>query len=275
MMRTMMCMMRVLIVAAIIGIFGICQSEISAEELKITGSTTFAPLVAALSESFMAKNPTVKITFSQSNAAESINSVMVGDADVGCSARYVSSKESDMAVAKGISLACHTVALDCVFPIVHPSNNIKSLGLLQINSIFKGSVKNWNDFDGGANANIKLVTRESGSAMYEFWQDKIMHNDVISPGSITLRSNQDVVNMVSSDPSAIGYTSFNYLDEKVKIVPLNGLETFSTPSANHPLSRKLIMCTKGGHTNIVDRFIDFVNGPEGKSLVQKAKYIPL
>ncbi len=124
-MRMTMNVIRFLIVAVIIGMCGICQSQVSAEEIKISGSTTFAPLITALSESFMAKNPTVKVTFTQGSASESINAVTVGDVDIGCSARYVSSQETEKAATKGVNLSCHAIALDCVLPIVHPSNSIK------------------------------------------------------------------------------------------------------------------------------------------------------
>jgi phosphate transport system substrate-binding protein len=246
----------------------------SAEEIKITGSTTFAPLVAALSESFMTNNPSIKINFTQSNAADSINSVIDGQVDIGCSARYLRISESGKAEAKGMKLTCHSVALDCIFPIVHPSNNIKSLGLGQIESIFKGKILNWKELDNGINSTINVINRETGSAMYEFWQEKVMHDASIASGSKMLQSNQDIINMVSSDQSAIGYTSFNYLSEKVKVVPITGLEAIKVPTETHPLSRKLLMCTNGNPSKTVQQFVDFIAGPDGKSVMQKAGYLP-
>lgn len=248
--------------------------EVAADEIKITGSTTFAPLVKAVSEAFMKTHPSTKIAFTESNATESIAALIAGKTTIGCTARYVQPAESEQAKAKGSNLTCSAVALDSIIPIVHPSNNVKSMGLVQVNSIYKGQVKNWKEFFQGADSPIKVVTRETGSAMYEFWKDKVMKGDSTTPDAITLRSNQEIVGMVSEDPSAIGFTSYSSLNPQIKPLPLNGIDTSALPTENSPLSRKLFMCTDGIPTGQLKEWFDFMNGQAGKDILRKAGYVP-
>jgi len=272
--RVTLIVARFLIIAIAISVIGICPLKAAADEIKITGSTTFAPLVAALGESFMKQTPTVKVTFTNASASDSVNGLISGDADIGCSARYIQVSESEKANVKKMKLVCHAVSLDCVLLIVNPSNNVKSLGLTQVADIFEGKITNWKDFDKGIDSKIKVITRETGSAMYEFFDEKVLHGEPNAPGTTVLRSNRDIVEMVSQDPAAIGYTSYSYVTPKVKVVPLIGLETMTVPTEHHPLSRKLLMCTTNKPSKAANQFVDFINSPDGKSVMQKAGYLP-
>jgi phosphate transport system substrate-binding protein len=271
--RVNLSVVRVLTIAVAMSIAAICPLKISAEEIKVSGSTTFAPLVSSLGESFMKQNPTIKISFSNASASDSINAIMNNEADIGCSARLLRVAESDKAELKGMRLICRTISLDCILPIVHPSNNVMSLGLTQVGSIFKGKITNWKEFDRGTDTGIRVISRENGSAMYEFFDEKVMHGDPSAPGTEVIRSNPDIVSIVSQDPSAIGYTSYSYISSKVKVVPLMGSETMAVPTEKHPLSRKLLMCTNDKASKAAERFVAFITGPEGKSVIQKAGYL--
>lgn len=265
---------RKIIVLIALCICGIYQPEAAADEMKITGSTTFAPLVKAVADSFMTKNPDIKIVFTQTNADASINAIINQEVAIAFSARPINGMESEKAVNTHVVLNCNCIAIDAIIPIIHPSNNVRSLGLLQLNDIYTGRINSWNELTVGLDRKIKVITRESGSAMYEFWKDKVMSGEAVTPEAMTIQSSQEIVKVVAEDASAIGYTNFSNLSSRVKPLPLSGIDTISIPTEFHPLSRKLLMCTNGGLLAPVQKFVDFMTGSEGKGIMQKAGYVP-
>lgn len=267
----------IMLLATVLGIHSTWATQSSAEEIKIIGSTTFAPLMASLTDRWTATNPAVRIAFTDGSAGESFSAILDGRVDIGCSARPLRLEEAEKAKAKGINLICRPVALDSIVPIVNPSNDIRSIGLLQLRGIFSGRQGDWAEMSEGKNKHdtpIRVVVRETGSAMNEFWDEKVMEGTSTVPGATTLRSNPDIVKLVAEDPLAIGYTSYSRLSSQVRVLPLNGYDTGAAPTEGHPLSRKLFLCTNEKPTGEIQRLMDFLGEPEGRELIRKAGFVP-
>ena len=169
------------------------------------------------------------------------------------------------------------VAHDCIVPVVHPSNSATNLTLNQLKAIYKGEIKNWNEV-GGPDRKIVVISRDTSSGTYEVWRSKEMKKERVYPGALLQASNGAIVQAVSKNKNAIGYSGIGYVDKSVKaltVATIAGSEE-TTLNGTYPVSRALYMFTAGWPKGDTLKFINFVIHPQkGQRYVREAGYVPL
>ncbi|TVS05514.1 MAG: phosphate ABC transporter substrate-binding protein, partial [Phycisphaerales bacterium] len=103
--------------------------------VRITGSSTMAPLIAELASVYEKENAGVRIDIETGGTSRGIADVRRGVADIGMVSRALSPGEAD--------LDARTIARDGVALVVHASNPIASLSAEEVRSIFTGRVSDW------------------------------------------------------------------------------------------------------------------------------------
>ncbi len=247
----------------------------SAGNVRITGSTTVYPLAQTAAEIFMEENSGVEITVMGTGSSDGIKSVIQGSAEIGNASRNAKQKEWDLAKSKGIQLVEHVVALDCIVPIVHPSNPVKNLTAEQLQAIYTGKVHNWSEL-GGKDEPILVVSRDAASGTFEVW-NKLILKKAAQRGDVMIEeSNSAVAEIVSSKPNALGYVGIGYLAPTIKGLSVNGIEATveTAQNSSYPVSRKLYMYTNGEPTGAVKQFLDFVTSPEGAEIAADEGFVP-
>ena len=136
-------------------------------------------------------------------------------AQIGMSSRSLLPTEKDLHAV--------TIARDAIAVIVHPENPIRDLSLTQVQQVFAGKIKSWEEL-GGPPHSIVLVTREEGSGTREAFQKFVMEKEEISLDALVQDSNGAIRQVVSNDPNAIGYISLGLVNEKVKALKISGVE---------------------------------------------------
>ena len=127
----------------------VASAQASAGTVSTDGSTSMEKLVGVLSESFMAKNSGINVTYNPTGSGSGIQAATDGRCDIGLSSRALKPAETEKLVGT-------TVALDGIVMIVSKSNKISDLSLEQIGKIYKGEITNWKEI-GGADAPIVLI----------------------------------------------------------------------------------------------------------------------
>src|SRR3989339_735366 len=141
-------------------------SALAADQIKMDGSTTVLPIAQKCKEAFEKIKPGVNISLSGTGSGDGIKSMIDGTADIGNSSRDMKDKEVKAAKDKGANPVKHVVALDCIVPVVHPSNAVKDLTVEQLKAIYAGEIKNWKE-GGGDDKPIAVVSRDSSSGTFE------------------------------------------------------------------------------------------------------------
>ena len=144
-----------------------------AGELTINGSTTILPFAQVAVERFMASRPEVRISLSGGGTGNGIKALIDGTADIANASRAIRQGEAERARGKGVNPVRFVVALDCIVPIVHPGNPVRSLTLDQLKKIYTGEIVNWKEV-GGEDAPIAAVGRDSSSGTYGTWQEMVV-----------------------------------------------------------------------------------------------------
>jgi phosphate transport system substrate-binding protein len=181
---------------------------------------------------------------------------------------------------------------------VHKDNPIKQLSLAQVEAIFgksrkrgyKENITTWGQLGltgDWANRPIGLYGRNSASGTYGYFREHVLRNgdykDTVKeqPGSAS------VVQGVTEDRYAIGYSGAGYRTSGVRAVPL--AEQPSGPyfegtyeevtAGKYPLSRFLYMYVNKAPGKPLDpvpqEFLKLVLSKEGQEVVIKDGYMPL
>lgn len=246
------------------------------QSITITGSTTVLPIAQRAAEVYMKKNPGVSISVAGTGSGDGIKSVIDGTADIGDSSRDMKKKEIKLAKSKGVTPVRHIVALDCIVPVVHPSNPVGNLTMAQLKDIFTGKTKNWKQV-GGIDKVIVAVSRDSSSGTFEVWNKMVLKKERVRPDAQLQASNGAVAQAVAGNKYAIGYVGIGYLNPKLKALTVNGITANPKTAMDktYPVARGLYMFTSDKPKAAVKTFIAWVKGPQGQKIAKEEGFVPL
>ena len=198
--------------AAILLLFSGCAGK--AGTVSTDGSTSMQKVIGALSESFMAKNKCITVTYNPTGSGSGISAVLEGRCDIGLSSRSLKPEET----AKGLTET--VLAYDGIAVIVHPDNAVSDLTLETIADIYTGKITTWEEI-GGTGGQIVLIGREAGSGTRDGFETVTGTKDACAYRQ-ELTSTGDVITSVSLTPGAIGYASLASVKDTVKTLSING-----------------------------------------------------
>ncbi|MDR1965368.1 MAG: phosphate ABC transporter substrate-binding protein [Synergistaceae bacterium] len=266
--------------AALVAVMSLCLfagKSLAASEISINGSTTILPFAQSTAEAFMKMNPDVRMSVSGSGSGNGAKALIDGTTDIAAMSREMKASEIDDAGKKGVKPFQVTVAVDCIVPIVHPSNPVGDLSVEQLKKIYAGEITNWSEV-GGPDKRIAVVGRDTSSGTFEVWAEKVMEGAEVTPGALVAASSGAVVQTVAGNPLAIGYDSLGYVDAKlVKGLSINGVAGSPETARKGSIatSRFLYMYTNGEPSGNVKKYLDFLTGPDGQKYVAREGFVTL
>ena len=239
--------------------------------ISISGSTSVGPLMEKIQEKYEEENNNVTLEIQQNGSGAGIKDVISGISEIGMSSRELKDEE------KG-SVQGTTVAYDGIALLVNPENPVKNISLEDVKKIYTGEITNWKEI-GGDDAPIVVVSREEGSGTRDAFQEivgyeseELLKDATISDGSGAVKTT------VAGNKNAIGFASFEYIDNTVSALNINDVEPTAdnVKSGDYKLSRPFILVTKeGALTENGQKLIDFVLSSEGQQIVEENKLITI
>jgi phosphate transport system substrate-binding protein len=238
------------------------------ERIQIAGSTSVQPVVEKLAEKYQETHPNIRINVQGGGSGLGIRTAEQGIVNMGMSSKALSPEDKD-------GLNEYIIGKDGIVVAVNNENSINNLTNDQIRDIFSGSITNWSQL-GGADAEVHVVVRESGSGTLSSFQDIIMGKTKIRNDAIVQSSTEAVKQAVKQDPGAIGFISLANMDNTVKAITVNGVVPSEQSVANgtYLLQRPFEILVKGEPTGIVKDFLDWTMGPEGQAIIKNQKVVP-
>jgi phosphate transport system substrate-binding protein len=238
----------------------------SGNEITEAGSTTVQPLAQKIADSFMERNPDLRITVQGGGSSVGVKSAADGTVDIGAASREPKPEE------KNLGLVEHVLARDGIAIVTHPSQTVSGLTREQVKQIFAGEITSWSEV-GGPDEVINVVSGEEGSGTRAAFEEMVMGEAVIAATAILQPSNGAVRTTVAGDPDSIGFLSFGYLDSSVKSLSIDGVAGTAENAKNgaYPIVRPPLFLTDGEPEGTVKEFIDFCLGPAGRAISQAAR----
>ncbi|MCU0236580.1 MAG: phosphate ABC transporter substrate-binding protein [Acidobacteria bacterium] len=274
--------------AAIMILGGCSRQSQQANSLQIKGSDTMVNLGQAWAEAFMKKAPNVSVAVTGGGSGTGIASLLSRTCDIAELSRELKPEELAMAKKKGLDPQQITVALDGLAVVVHPANPLSQLTMEQLAAIFSGRVTNWKEI-GGADLPIVVLSREVNSGTHVYFKEHVLRGEdknsqaEFAANALMLPSSQAIADEVDQNPGAVGYYGMGYISpsEKALAIARDAASPYVQPtienvvSQAYPISRPLLMVTRGQPEGLVADFLDFVLSPEGQKIVVKIDFVPV
>ena len=239
--------------------------------VSTNGSTSMEQVIGALSEQFMADNPSVKITYDATGSGAGIEAASNGSADIGLSSRALKDEE----VASG--LVGTTVALDGIAIIVNAESQVADLTVEQIAKIFTGEITDWSQV-GGAAGEISCIGREAGSGTRDGFESITGTKDTCKLAQ-ELTSTGAVIEAVAGNANAIGYASLSSLKDTVKALTVGGVACSEDTvlDGSYEIQRPFVLVTKDGAelSAQAQAFFDFAISADAADLIRAAGAVPV
>jgi phosphate transport system substrate-binding protein len=257
------------IVAAVAGA-AIPASASAIPVITMSGSTSVAPLASLLAREYLRLYPNrVKFRLAQGGSDVGVADVAAGRVSIGNSSRDPKSSDTGVFFNK--------IARDAICVVTNPGNPIANLSQAQIQGIFSGDVRNWEDIPGsGTTGSIDIVTRTAASGTQDAFQKIFMGSKTISGSAAAKASNGLVQEAVHSDKNAIGFVSLDFVSG-VSPAAYEGVacNLRNAKSGEYGGVRNFWMVTRGRAKGAVQKFIYWVqNSSKAQAIVGK-HWVPL
>jgi phosphate transport system substrate-binding protein len=233
----------------------------------------------------------VNIAVSGPGSGAGIAALINGTTDICQASREIKSKEIDQAEANGVEPYEVQVATDALSVVVHPSNPVSELTIVQLSAIYTEKITNWKEI-GGNDAEILVLSRDTSSGTHVFFKEHVVQmkglpaeDKSLEYGSevLLLPSTEEGVSEVARNPNAIFYPGLGYVTEEVKPLAIKQAadSTGVLPSVQtaldgtYPIARPLLFYTNGTPTGVIKAFIDYCLSSEGQEKVTDVGYVPL
>jgi len=266
--------------------------------LSSIGSDTMASLMLLWSQEFNRLYPNVNIQLQAPGSSTAPVALIEGTASLAPMSRPMLERELRAFERRhGYPPTAITVAVDALAIFVHQDNPLTGLNLQQLDAIFSATrrcggqvrVDRWQQLGVKgqlATQPLLLYGRNAVSGTYGFFREQALcrgdfHSRVNEqPGSAS------VVQSVATALNAIGYSSINYRNASVRVLPLARLgsdyiapEPDTFIDGRYPLARPLhiyINRPPGQPLSpLVREFLHLVLSREGQEMVLKEGYTPL
>ena len=261
------------------------QQAAPVQPLSIKGSDTMVHLVSSWAEEFMKNNTETDISVTGGGSGTGIAAMINGTTDICASSRAIQEKEKKQAEKNKVSPVEIPVARDGIVLIVHPQNPVNSLTIDQLRLIYTGKISNWKEV-GGLDNPIILLSRESSSGTFVFFQEHVLNKEDFSNSARLLAGTSALVQAVAADRGAIAYVGLGFAAEAKGTIKTLGVQAAgqtgpvlpseeSVRSGAYAVSRPLFFYTNGAPKDTAKKFIDFCLSPAGQKIVRETGYVPV
>lgn len=267
--------------------------------LSSVGSDTLNNLMTLWAEAFSRFYPNVKIQIEGKGSSTAPPALISGTAQLGPMSRPMKGSEIDAFEKKyGYKPTPVRTAVDALAVFVNKDNPIKCLTMEQVDAIFSKSrrygyredIKTWGQLGltgDWANRPLSLYGRNSASGTYGFFKEHALKNGDYKDEVKEQPGSASVVQGVTVDRYAIGYSGIGYATAGVRPVPL--AEKVGAPcveataerayDGTYPLARFLYVYINRAPAKALDpltrEFVKLVLSKEGQEVVVKDGYFPI
>jgi phosphate transport system substrate-binding protein len=267
--------------------------------LSSVGSDSMNNLMTLWGEGFGKFYPNVKLQIEGKGSSTAPPALIGGTAQLGPMSREMKGTEVDQFEKKfGYKPVGLRTSVDALAIFVNKDNPIKCLTVEQADAIFsksrrygyKEDIKTWGRLGltgDWANRPVSLFGRNSASGTYGFFKEHILKNGDYKDEVKEQPGSASVVQGVTVDRYAIGYSGIGYATAGVRAVPLAekaGAACVEATADNaysgkYPLARFLYVYVNRAPGKALDplmrEFVRFVFSKDGQEAVIKDGYYPV
>ncbi len=279
-----------------------CAMPAGAEEplVRVAGSTTLQPIVVQAAKQFHELCPEVTVVVGGGGSGHGIKAVAQGEVQIGMASRALKAAE----LQQWPELKPVPLGLDGIAIVVHISNPITKITSQQVRDLFVQKATNWQQL-GGRAAPVMLVSTNEHHGTFDAFNEHFgleawpftgegggrrlcfrVKGSAEAPrgGAVAVDGNGPALAAVMTKPYAVSYASLGTVlrvlsrgQVPIKMLALDGVEPTEANLRNgrYPVQRPLLVITRGQPSGVVARFVAYLAGPEGQTIVRNSDYLPV
>ncbi len=258
-------------------------------EIQNAGSDTMVNLALAWAEQYKKIEPNINVAVAGGGSGTGIAALINGTTDIVNSSRAM--KRTEISKSKNTHNQTpkqHIMGLDALAVYVHVDNPLEEITIEQLGLIYAedGNITKWSQLGitaPGGNDEIIRISRQSNSGTYVYFKETVIpEGKEFKLGTRDLHGSKDVVELIGTTPSAIGYSGMGYATSHVKMLkvalkkgdPAYGPSLQNAMDKKYPIARPLYMYTVGEPTGHIKSYIDWCLSDAGQKIVVDSGYIP-
>ncbi len=256
--------------------------------IQVRGSDTMVNVAQAWAEEYAKVAPEVDVEVSGGGSGVGIAALEKGTIDIANASRNMKPEEAELARKNtGKDPKEFIVGFDSLAVYVNKDNPIEEITLEQLKQIFAegGTIEKWSELGvqipGATSDDIVRVSRQSSSGTYEFFREHVLDNIDFKLGSRDMNGSKEVVELVGTTKTAIGYSGMGYATDSVKKLNIRTDKGSFAPSVEnaqtkaYPLARSLQMYTLGEPEGAEKQYIDWILSAAGQQILKDSGYVPV
>src|SRR5262245_52156814 len=267
--------------------------------ISSVGSDTLNNLMTLWAETFQKFYPNAKIQIEGKGSSTAPPALIAGTAQLGPMSRSMKGTEIDGFAKKyGYKPTAIRTSADALAVFVNKDNPLKCLTLAQVDAAFSKSrrggqaedLKTWGQLGltgEWASKPISLYGRNSASGTYGFFKEHVLKNGDYKDEVKEQPGSAAVVQGVTVDRFAMGYSGIGYATAGVRAVPLaekagakcEDATADNAYSGDYPLARFLFVYVNKAPGKTLDpmtrEFAKLILSKEGQEAVVKDGYFPI
>ena len=277
-------------IALSLAVFG-CSGGNSRSDstIQVGGSDTMVNVAQKWAEVYTAENPDISVQVSGGGSGVGIAGLMDGELDMANASRAIKEEEQGL-VKKNLSKEAveHVVGRDALAVYVHKDNPLTKISLSQLAAIYgeDGDITKWSQLGIKVEGDDEIirVSRQNSSGTYVYFRETVLgKTGNYKQGAINQSGSKDVVDLVSTTPSAIGYSGMGYATDQVKMLSVSKTNdddpveptSENAASGDYPIARPLLIYTIGQPSGALKIYLDWILSQQGQQIVSDLGYVPI
>lgn len=261
--------------------------------IKIGGSSTLAPIIAACADEFMEEFKTwnnvdaslpeepIVIFVSTGGSGFGLKSAIDGTFDFGMVSKVLKDEEKAQ-FADGVIVQLGSDVLDIAVNNANPLAQVKpDLSTEELVAIFSGEIKNWSELDAALpDRPVVVAVRDLGGGASEVFDNAVMKGTPISEDALQLPSMGALAGKIMDNSDTIGYVSSGLVNQNPdKLIPLSvdGIAPTveNINSGAYTISRPLLLVSPDKPSEMEQLFLDYLLSEHGLKVVEDLGYVPV
>ena len=254
------------------------------------GSDTMVNVAQVWAEEYRKAAPDVEVEVSGGGSGVGLAALLKGAVDIANASRDIKPSELEQAEKNtGKKPVGFTVGFDALAVYVHKDNPLSEITFEQLTELYAegGKTTRWSELGvkipGVKDDTIVRVSRQSSSGTYEFFREHALGNRDFRMGSRDLNGSKEVVELVGSTLTAIGYSGMGYATPAIKTLkvtskpgsPAVAPTVAAVHDKSYPLARSLHLYTLGEPQGAAKQYIDWILSDAGQKVVEDSGYVPV
>lgn len=265
---------------------------VRAEQISVTGSPVVKSILDEASKEYQKSNPGVEFVIGVGGTDQGVKLAGQGEVQIGMASRFLKDNEK----SQYPKLVEWKLGMDGTVVVLNQSNPVKQLTSDQVVGIYTGKITNWKEV-GGNDAPIAPVTLNKKYNVMEMFCKHVKMENKADGATLFFKKNGDadfsttavkaldghkaVLAAAMTDPNGITFTSYGLTKSLIdkgsalKMTALDGVEPTAATIADKKYGAvmDLVIVTNGQPTGELEKFVKFLTGGEGTTIVKSLNLI--